>query len=65
MRLIGKYTFEVLQRCLQGVFAFYKSNDLFILELFTARFVFAPNEYVEIYVLIGQTYTKIGKVNLE
>lgn len=65
MRLIGKYTFETLQRVLQGVFAFYKSQDVFILELFTIRFVIAPNDYVDIYVLQNDAYTKIGKITLE
>lgn len=64
MRLIGKYTFETLQRALQGVFAFYTSQDVYILELFTLRMVIKPDEYVELYVLSKQEYTKIGTIEL-
>lgn len=64
MRLIGKYTFETLQRALQGVFAFYTSQDVYILELFTLRMVIKPDEYVELYVLNKQEYIKIGTIQL-
>lgn len=64
MRLIGKYTFETLQRALQGIFAFYTSQDVYILELFTLRMVIKPDEYVELYVLNKQDYIKIGTIQL-
>lgn len=64
MRLIGKYSFETLQRVLQGIFGFYTSQDVYILELFTLRVVIKPDEYVEIYVLRNQDYIKIGTIQL-
>lgn len=64
MRLFGKYSFETLQRALQGIFAFYQTQDLYILELFTLRAAIKPEEYVELYVLIKQEYTKIGTIQL-
>lgn len=64
MRLIGKYAFETLQRALQGIFAFYTSQDVYILELFTLRTVIKPDEYVELYVLNKQDYIKIGTIQL-
>lgn len=64
MRLIGKYTFEALQRTLQGIFAFYTSQDVYILELFTLRVVIKPDEYAELYVLNKQDYIKIGTIQL-
>lgn len=64
MRLIGKYTFETLQRALQGIFAFYTSQDVYILELFTLRMVIKPDEYAELYALNKQEYIKIGTIQL-
>lgn len=64
MRLIGKYAFETLQRALQGIFGFYTSQDVYILELFTLRMVIKPDEYVELYVLNKQEYIKIGTIQL-
>lgn len=72
MRLIGKYSFETLQRVLQGFFSFYKSQDLYILELFSLRVVLKPADaepgYCEFYVLQNQGadngYKRIGKVTL-
>lgn len=72
MRLIGKYSFETLQRVLQGFFSFYKSQDLYILELFSLRVVLKPVDaepgYCEFYVLQNQgtdnSYKRIGKVTL-
>lgn len=66
MRLFGKYTFEHLRDCLQGVFEFYKTGDVYILELWQLRFVIAPKSYIEIFLNAGpnQGYISFGKVEL-
>lgn len=65
MKLIGRYTFEVLQRTLQGFFGFYKSQDTWILELFSLRVAITPHDRIEIYVLQDQSYIKIGKFDID
>ena len=64
MRLIGRYTFETLQKGIQGVFGFSKKDNNYILELFSIRFVIVPNVVVTIYVRNNQDYIKIGTFEL-
>lgn len=64
MRLIGRYTFETLQKVIQGVFGFSKKDNNYILELFSIRFVIVPNVVVTIYVRNNQDYIKIGTFEL-
>ena len=64
MRLIGRYTFETLQKVIQGVFGFSKKDNNYILELFSIRFVIVPNADVTIYVRNDQDYIKIGTFEL-
>ena len=64
MRLIGRYTFETLQKVIQGVFGFSKKDNNYILELFSIRFVIVPNVDVTIYVRNNQDYIKIGTFEL-
>lgn len=66
MRLVGKYAFEALRDCLQGVFECYRSQDLWILELWQIRIVIKPHEYAEFYINSGSTkgYESLGKFTL-
>lgn len=66
MRLVGKYAFEALRDCLQGVFACQQTQDLWILELWQIRFVIKPHEYVELYLNAGSQkgYESLGKFTL-
>ena len=64
MRLIGRYTFEALQKVIQGVFGFSKKDNNYILELFSIRFVIVPNVDVTIYVRNNQDYIRIGTFEL-
>ena len=64
MRLIGRYTFETLQKVIQGVFGFSKKDNNYILELFSIRFVIVPNVVVTIYVRNNQDYIRIGTFEL-
>ena len=64
MRLIGRYTFETLQKAIQGVFGFSKKDNNYILELFSIRFVIVPNVDVTIYVRNNQDYIRIGTFEL-
>lgn len=64
MRLIGRYTFETLQKVIQGVFGFSKKDNNYILELFSIRFVIVPNVDVTIYVRNNQDYIRIGTFEL-
>lgn len=66
MRLFGKYTFETLRDCLQGVFECYKTQDLYIIELWQIRFVIKPNEYIEVFLNQGNNkpYKSFGKILL-
>ena len=66
MRLFGKYTFETLRDCLQGVFECYQTQDLYIIELWQIRFVIKPNEYIEVFLNQGNNkpYKSFGKILL-
>ena len=64
MRLIGRYTFETLQKVIQGVFGFSKKDNSYILELFSIKFVIVPNVVVTIYVRNNQDYIRIGTFEL-
>jgi hypothetical protein len=66
MRLFGKYTFETLRDCLQGVFECYTTQDLYIIELWQIRFVIKPNEYIEVFLNQGNNkpYKSFGKILL-
>ena len=64
MRLIGRYTFEALQKAIQGVFAFSKKDGDYILELFAIKFVITPSVSVTIYVRNSQDYIEIGTFEL-
>lgn len=63
MRLLGKYDFEHLRNCLQGVFEFYATGDFYVLELWQLRFTILPKSYVEISINQGQNkpYKSLGK----
>lgn len=70
MRLLGKYAFDKLRDCFQGVFEFYKtgadSELYYILELWQIRFTILPNQYIELSINQGpnKPYKTIGKVTL-
>lgn len=64
MRLIGRYTFEALQKAIQGVFGFSKKDNDYVLELFAIKFVITPNVSVTIYVRNSQDYIEIGTFKL-
>lgn len=67
MRLFGKYPFEVLRDAMQGVFEFYQTKDIWVLELWQIRFVIKPHEYIELFLNTGakQGYTSFGKIVLQ
>lgn len=66
MRLFGKYPFETLRDCLQGVFEFYQTQDLWVIELWQLRAVIKPHEYIELFLNGGnkQGYVSFGKIQL-
>lgn len=67
MRLFGKYPFEVLRDAMQGVFEFYQTKDVWVLELWQVRFVIKPHEYIELFLNAGakQGYISFGKIVLQ
>ena len=72
MRLLGKYPFETLRDCLQGIFnfnSFYdRDNTLYFeLELWQLRILICPNKYVELLLNQGndRSFKSLGKIKLE
>jgi len=66
MRLLGKYAFDRLRDAFQGIFECYKTNDMWILELWQIRFVIMPNQYIEVFLNQGENkpYKSFGKITL-
>ena len=80
MRLLGKYAFETLRDCFQGVFewshlkgtikqiknAEVDNDDIYIIELWQFRFVIIPFVNIDIQFNAGKEkgYISFGKINL-
>jgi hypothetical protein len=70
MRLLGKYTFETLRDCFQGVFEWSRLADgddsIYIIELWQFRFIIRPLDSIEIQFNAGKEkgYISFGKIEL-
>lgn len=66
MRLLGKYAFERLRDCLQGIFGFDQDGDNYIIDLWQIRFYIIPRVMINVYVNRGEQkgYVDIGKIDL-
>ena len=70
MRLFGKYSFETLRDCLQGVFEWdeLKTDDgkVYLLELWQFRFIIYPHDHIDIRFNAGKEkgYISFGKIEL-
>lgn len=71
MRLLGKYTFETLRDCLQGVFDFRSFYDTdmtlyYELDIWQLHATICPHKYVELSINMGdtKTYKSLGKIEL-
>lgn len=79
MRLFGKYTFETLRDCFQGVFEWSHlkgtikqikkaevDDDIYIIELWQFRFVISPFVDIDIQFNAGKEkgYISFGKIKL-
>lgn len=71
MRLLGKYAFDRLRDCLQGVFEYQKlesadGTKLYLIELWQIRIVITPHSSLEFYLNAGEQegYISLGKVDL-
>lgn len=70
MRLLGKYAFETLRDCLQGVFEWTElktdNGKIYTIELWQFRFLIYPNDHVDIQFNAGKEkgYISFGKINL-
>ena len=66
MQLLGKYMFERLRDCLQGVFGFAQDGQDYVVDLWQLRFRIIPKVMIIIYVNGGEQkgYIGIGKIDL-
>ena len=70
MRLLGKYAFETLRDCFQGVFEWSHlvdgDNHIYMIELWQFRFIIRPLDKLEIQFNAGKEkgYISFGKINL-
>lgn len=66
MRLLGKYTFERLRDCLQGVFAMEYTKDTVTVDLWQLRIIIKAHDSIGFYINEGEQkgYICLGKLGL-
>lgn len=66
MRLLGKYGFERLRDCLQGIFGFTQDGDDYIIDLWQLRLHIVPKVLIALSINGGERkgYIDIGKIDL-
>ena len=65
MRLLGKYSFDLMRETFQGVFGFSQAGSAFIIDLWQLRFSSIPQTIIKIEVRgAGDKYIQIGQITL-